>query len=198
MNTKWKKRILTICVLMIGTAILGAGTAAIYTAEETANSVIITGLVNVNLVEENGEGQFLPSGGVMDVVPGMTVDRAAYVENLGNVPVFVRVKVEKTLSAAFDAGEGLNVEHISLNLNAEKWKEKGGFYYYYSILHPGERTEPLFTAVSFSPEMGNAYMDASFRLYVLGQAVQSANNGYDPLMALGWTEIPPTPLSEMQ
>ena len=40
----------------------------------------------------------------------------------------------------------------------------------------------------FAPEMTNDYQNSTVEIYVLAQAVQSDNNGYDPLMALGWSE----------
>ena len=82
----------------------------------------------------------------------------------------------------------LTDEYISVDINTECWIEQGGFYYYYRILQPGEKTEPLFTTVSFAGAMGNEYQNATVEIYVLAQAVQSANNGYDPLMALGWSD----------
>ena len=82
----------------------------------------------------------------------------------------------------------VSFEHISLDLNTECWIEQGGFYYYFRALQPGEKTEPLFTKVTFAPEMGNEYMNATVEIAVQAQAVQSDNNGYDPLFALGWTE----------
>ena len=36
--------------------------------------------------------------------------------------------------------------------------------------------------------MTNDYQNSTVEIYVLAQAVQSDNNGYDPLMALGWSE----------
>lgn len=36
--------------------------------------------------------------------------------------------------------------------------------------------------------MGNEYMNARVEIRVLAQAVQSANNGTDATLALGWSE----------
>ena len=53
-------------------------------------------------------------------------------------------------------------------------------------MSPGERTEPLFTKVTFSTEMGNLYQGSRAEIAVLAQATQVANNGETALEADGW------------
>ena len=61
-----------------------------------------------------------------------------------------------------------------------------------------KKTEPLFTKVSFDAKMGNEYMNATVEVYVLAQAVQSANNGSDPTQALGWSELAKTVIEAVE
>lgn len=183
----WKKAALSLAVIIVGLAVIATGrTAAYFTAEETAYNVITTGYLYMDLVEETADGKPWPEEGMTGIVPGMSADKIAYVENKGGVPFFTRISIDKLVLTA-DGKTELSSEYITLDLNEEQWLEKDGYYYYHRILEPGEKTEPLFTKVMFGPELGNEYMTARVEIYVLAQAVQSANNGDDPLEAMGWS-----------
>lgn len=188
LTTQWKKRILAIAVIVMCLAILATGTSAYFIAEETSYNVITTGLLHMELVEETTGGKPWPSTGIQNVVPATETDKVVYVVNRGSVPFFARIQMEQQITPAPGVEAELTFEHISLDLNTDCWIEQGGFYYYYRALQPGESSEPLFTKVIFAPEMGNEYMDATVEVAVQAQAVQSDNNGYDPLFALGWSE----------
>lgn len=190
MNTlkQWKRRILAIALIVIGLSAVATGTYAYFVAEETAYNVITTGALFMDLVEETEDGKPWPEEGIKDVIPCMEVGKVVYVENRGSVPFFTRIQKETIVTPGPGVTAELTDEYISVDINTECWIEQGDFYYYYRILQPGEKTEPLFTKVSFAPEMGNEYQNATVEVYVLAQAVQSANNGYDPLMALGWSD----------
>ena len=185
---QWKRRILAIALIVIGLSAVATGTYAYFVAEETAYNVITTGVLFMELVEEKEDGSPWPEEGIKNVVPCMDVGKVVYVENRGGVPFFARIQTETTVTAAPGVTAELTDEFISLDINTEHWIERDGFYYYYRILQPGEKSEPLFTKVSFAPEMTNDYQNSVVEVYVLAQAVQSDNNGYDPLMALGWSE----------
>lgn len=188
LTTQWKKRILAIAVIVMCLAILATGTSAYFIGEETSYNVITTGLLHMELVEETTGGKPWPSTGIQNVVPATETDKVVYVVNRGSVPFFARIQMEQQITPAPGVEAELTFEHISLDLNTDCWIEQGGFYYYYRALQPGESSEPLFTKVIFAPEMGNEYMDATVEVAVQAQAVQSDNNGYDPLFALGWSE----------
>ena len=194
----WRKYVLSLAVIICAVAVLATGTYAYFTAEETAYNVITTGCLYMDLVEETTGGAPWPEEGIQGVMPGMDVDKVVYVENVGSVPFFARISLENQITPAPGVTAELTFEHISLDLNTEQWIEQDGFYYYYRILEPGEKTEPLFTKVSFAPEMGNEYQNATVEVYVLAQAVQSANNGTDPLAALGWSEAAKTVIEAVE
>ena len=192
MNAKWKKRILCLTVLAICLATLATGTMAYFVAEETAYSVITTGCLYMDLVQEDANGMPLPQEVVTDVVPATAVAQVTYVKNKGSVPFFTRVLVEKIIYPAEGSDAQLDADLVTLDINEAHWREHNGFYFYRRILKPGEETQPLFTEVGFAPEMGNEYMGARVEVRVLAQAVQSANNGLDPVYALGWSEAAKT------
>ena len=96
----------------------------------------------------------------------------------------MRVKVEKNIKLQ---GEGTpDTSLVELTRSASHWTEKDGYYYYTKVLKPGEVTAPIFTAVTFKPEMGNEYQNATATVDVSAQAVQTANNGTSALTASGW------------
>jgi len=195
----WKQRIMSLAVIIIGLAVLATGgTAAYFVQEETSYNVITTGCLYMDLVEETTGGHPWPEGGVSGVMPGTNVDKVVYVENIGSVPFFTRISLENIIKAAPGVDAELTFEYISIDLNTTEWIEQDGYYYYYRILNPGEKTEPLFTKVSFAPEMGNEYQNATVEIYVLAQAVQSANNGDDPLKAMGWSEAAKTVIESVE
>lgn len=188
MSAQWKKRILCLTILVICLAMLATGTMAYFVAEETAYSVITTGCLYMDLVQENAQGYPLPQEVVLNVVPATAAEQVTYVKNKGSVPFFTRVVVEKKIYPAENSGVQLDAALVTLNINEDDWTEKNGFYFYNRILKPGQETAPLYTEVRFAPEMGNEYMDARVEIRVLAQAVQSANNGADATLALGWSE----------
>lgn len=197
-SAKWKKRILALGLIAICLSIAATGTMAFFTAEDTSYNVIISGYVRLTLTVEDENGQTLPADAGIDVIPGTEVIRRVCVHNKGNVPVFVRVRVEQVLTAADSTKDSLDPDRITLALDENRWVESDGYYYYYRSLRPGEKSVPLFTAVQFSPQMGNEYMGAQLELALMGQAVQSANNGYDPLQALGWPMAPGALIKRME
>lgn len=182
-----KKRMLTAALALCCLAVLATGTLAYFTAEETAQNVITMGALKMDLVELNEEGE--PWEDVEDIVPGMEVTKKAYVENNGSVDFYTRVKIEKRfVPAQGDELPKLDTDLVELDLG-EDWKlGEDGFYYYKESVKPGEETEPLFTTVTFSTEMGNEYQNVKVIIDLDAQAVQSRNNGESALTATGWPE----------
>ena len=183
-----KKRIVVLAALICVLAMLATGTYAYFTAEETAYNVITTAKLSMELVETTTGGQPWPEDGVHGVMPGMVIDKIVTIENNGGVDFYARIALDKIITDAEGKTDTLNFENITLDINTEYWTEQDGFYYYNAALKPGETTEPLFTAVTFEPELGNDYMDATIEIDVLAQAVQSRNNGDSALTAGGWSE----------
>ena len=182
-----KKRMLTAALALCCLAVLATGTLAYFTAEETAQNVITMGALKMDLVELDADGQ--PWTDVENIVPGMEVTKKAYVENNGTVYFYTRVKITKRY--VNEQGEklpDLNTDLVELDLGEDWELDEDGFYYYKKLVAPGEETEPLFTTVTFSTEMGNEYQNVKVKIDLDAQAVQSRNNGESALEATGWPE----------
>lgn len=183
-----KKRMLTAALALCCLAVLATGTLAYFTAEETAQNVITMGALKMGLVELNEKGE--PWTDVENIVPGMKVTKEAFVKNSGSVDFYTRVKITKSFEFPENVEKmELNPDLVELNINKEYWKQgEDGFYYYKESVAPDGETEPLFTTVTFSTEMGNEYQNVKVKIDLDAQAVQSRNNGESALKATGWPE----------
>ena len=179
-----KRKLLILSVLAICIATLAAGTLAYFTSEGKAHNVITTGGVKIAVQEWADENKQTPFEDLEGIMPGMTVTKIAEIKNTGASDAWVRVKVEKNIQLQ---GEGKpDTGLVELTLNTADWTEKDGYYYYTKVLKPGEVTAPIFTAVTFKPDMGNEYQNATATVDVTAQAVQTANNGATVMDAQGW------------
>ena len=179
-----KRKLLILSLLVILAALTAAGTLAYYTDSARTHNVITSGKVNIDLLEwadKEHNKLFKDKTGVM---PGTKVTKIVEVENTGTGAAFVRLRVETEVLSA--EGQKMGPKHVSLDFNQTDWIYQDGYYYYARSLQPGETTVPLFTAVTFAAEMGNTYQNATAHVKVSAYAVQSANNGDDPLNAEGW------------
>lgn len=186
-----KKKVTVIALIVALLAVLSLGTAAYFTAEDTATNVITSGSVDIKLHEmaikepcaepvpfENGQG----------VMPGSVVSKIVTVENTGSGTAWVRISIEKAITLAEGLEGEIDLDLIRLDLDTEHWTEHDGYYYYNAPLAAGETTEPLFTTVTFAHSMGNLYQGSEATVSVFAQATQTANNGATALEALGWPE----------
>ena len=184
-----KKKVIVLALVVIALSIMAVGTAAYFTAEDTATNVITTGNVSIKLLETSASNQGkepVPFKDVSGIMPGTTVSKIAQVENNGANGVYVRVAVVKAIELAEGIQATPNTELLTLDINTKDWTLKDGYYYYNAELKPGETTEPLFTTVSFASDMGNEYQGCKTTVSVLAYATQSANNGASALEASGW------------
>ena len=179
-----KKKLLILSLAAICLAITAIGTLAYFTSEGTAHNVITTGGVEIAVQEWADENKQTPFEDLKGIMPGMTVTKIAEIKNTGASDAWVRVKVEKNIKLQ---GKGTpDTGLVELTLNTTDWTEKDGYYYYKEALKPGEVTAPIFTAVTFKPDMGNEYQNATATVDVVAQAVQTANNGATVMDAQGW------------
>lgn len=179
-----KRKLLILSVLAICIATLAAGTLAYFTSEGKAHNVITTGGVEITVQEWADEEKTKPFEDLTGVMPNTTVTKIAEIKNTGASDAWVRVKVEKNIKLQ---GKGTpDTGLVELALNTADWTEKDGYYYYTKVLKPGEVTAPIFTAVTFKPDMGNEYQNATATVDVTAQAVQTANNGATVMDAQGW------------
>lgn len=182
-----KKKIFALSVVTILLVCFAGGTLAYYTSEDQAHNVITTGGVKIAIQEWADEDKTIPFEDVDGATPSASVTKIAEVKNTGASDAWIRVKIEKGITLK---GEGEpDTDLIQLDINTDAWTDgEDGYYYYNKSLASGEVTEPIFTKVNFSSEMGDDYQEASVTVDVSAQAVQSANNGEDVLSANGWPE----------
>ena len=186
-----KRKLLILSALVICIAILAAGTLAYFTAEDKAHNVITTGGVDIEVQEWADEAMTEPFADQTGVMPGTSVTKIDLVKNTGSAAAWLRVKLDVAVQGADK--ESLSTEPIVLDIG-ENWKLQDGYYYYQKPLAPGERSDPIFTTVTFKPEMGNEYQRATATVDLSAQAVQTANNGDNVMDAKGWPEAAePTP-----
>lgn len=179
-----KKGVLVLAVAVLCCAGAVMGTVAYFTSVDTATNVITVGNVRIALLERSGE-MLVPFIDVVGAMPGETVSKIVQVENIGTQPAWIRIRVETAISLAEGIGDP---EYITLDWNREYWLEQDGYFYYNSVLQPGELTQPLFRNVYFSADMDNAYQNSQVEIQVLAQATQSANNGDTVWKVTGWPE----------
>ena len=181
-----RKRILILAAIIGCLALAAAGTTAYYAVSDTTVNIIQMGSLKMALHDETADGKPFPKDGIKNVFPDTRHDKVVYVENTGTVDLYARIRLTNTVTG--EGGESLSFDPVSLELNTENWTEKDGWYYYNTKLAPTEKSEPLLTEVSFAPGMGNEYKKCKVDIVVTAQAVQSRNNGDDPLLAEGWPE----------
>lgn len=179
-----KRKILLIFVVVLLIALASTGTYSNSVYTQKVTNVITSGSVDFKIHEFTAAGEAYPSEPVV-IMPGDVVSKQVMVENTGNSPAFLRVKLtpgvnDDKLSAA---------DCIQMDINHTHWTYQDGYYYYNQILQPGQTTPALLTQVTFvGDKITNAYLGKMFSLDVAVQAVQSENNGAEPLKAQGWPE----------
>ena len=185
-----KRKLFTGAVIAICLSLIAYGTLAYFTAEDTARNVITSGGIEIQLREwaDKEKTTPFPEDEVSGVMPGSEVSKIVEVKNIGESDAYIRVSVEKALALAEGREGGVDLSLVTLDFNTEAWTEADGYYYYNSPLKPNETTAPLFTAVSFSADMGNLYQNSSLTVNVTAEATQVANNGASALTANGWPQ----------
>lgn len=188
---KRNKRIIAVLAITSILAVMVFQTLAFFTAEDTALNRVTMGNVALILNDDtiNPETEALepfPEEGFNLVMPGDVVDKIVSVTNDGDNPIWVRIKLDRSIILAGEAAD-VDFNVLGLDLNDEDWTEgTDGWFYYNEILAPGETTENLFTQVTFPTSLGNAFMNAKVEIDVLAQGVQSQNNGVTVQEAAGW------------
>lgn len=188
-----KKKMVTIAVLLLALTMLGYGTIAFFTAEETATNVITAGNVDIELQEtavtEDGKTiMFEESQERFGVMPGEEVSKIVQIVNTGDNEAYVRIGIEKSIKLAEGISGESNTDLITMDFNSDNWTAKDGYYYYNQALAPGTKTEPLFRNVIFNPSMSNMYQGSEAIIKVDAQATQVKNNGATVFEAAGWPQ----------
>ena len=188
----------TFVLLIAVFAIFAAQTYAFFNDSSNAGSnMIISGSVDMSLIDVNNNGSFDWTAQPLKIMPASVYTYGGVgVKNSGTLPIYVRIKVEKTLIQS-ESEISPGWEHlISCNFMANNdmlpedqrdlWVYHEGYYYYRIALAPGAQTTSLFDKVLFAPEMGNEFQNSSIQFNVICQSVQASGNSPDPTTAWGW------------
>ena len=187
-----KKKILSLALVLSLAAILAGGTFAYVSVNEVATNVITTDGVSIHLnekttakLDENGNPTDYADFDLGLLMPSVEVSKIVTVTNeAGSANAYIRVKVEREIIKA--DGTAGDAQLLEIDFNTTDWTYSDGWYYCNQVVKGGKTTPRLFSTVTFAPEMGNDYQNSTAAVYVKAQAVQSANNGSDPMTAKGW------------
>ena len=186
-----KRRLFAGAVIVMCLSLLGFGTLAYFTAEDTAHNVITSGDIDIELQEWADEEKTIPfpEEGISGVMPGTETTKIVEVKNTGSNPAYIRVAVEKKIALADGVQGEPDSGLMEIDFDETSWTlGEDGYYYYKEALEPGEVTEALFASVSFDPDMGNLYQKSTASVEVTAYAVQVANNGETVMDAKGCPE----------
>lgn len=175
-----------------------AHTYAYYTDEVNSKKQSLeAGNLDVELIEmkktDSGETAYVNP---VEIMPATSVSKIVKVKNSGSLPVYIRIKIEKTinkdesklphdwkelLSCDFDLEDNPSTEEVE-----GAWTYHDGYYYYNLPLAAGETTSPLFENVFFSAFMGNEFTNCEISFIVRCEATQTIGNASSPIDAIGW------------
>ena len=186
-----KKIIITTLVFITLTVIIFS-TSAYYSDSITSDgNRIDTGVLEIQVremrVNENS-GELEVYTGPISVMPGVSVSKIVTAYNAGDLPAYIRIRVDQRFELAQGVVGTTESDLIGWELNTANWAERDGYYYYLTSLAPGAETEPLFTQLTFATQMDNLYEGSLAYVKVTMDAVQSNENGADVFTASGWPD----------
>ena len=195
-----KSFVTTLVVLLVAIVSFSAQTYAYFVDSTTSeDNRIASGTLGVELiqVQESGEQVEHPIAPVR-ILPGTSIKREVSVRNTGTLPVYLRIKIEKSILESENEIPSGWEDLITCNFKVDDestpevseglWVYRDGYYYYMIDVVSGAITAPLFDTVSISAVMGNEFENSKIGIRVICQAVQSGSNSDSPLTAWGWPD----------
>lgn len=191
-----KAKIVAICITMAVTVVsFVCSTLAYFTDSATASGgMIAAGRAEVEIVDITypyGSDVSVGADDPIDIMPGYEISKKLVVRNIGDLPLYIRVRIQSEITLA-DAARGREAEIdpslVGYDINTEHWEYRDGYYYYRSVLGHGNESISPFTKVSFSERMGNLYKDSTIRFNLRVEVVQANNNGTNVFDAVGWSD----------
>ena len=139
--------------------------------------------VNISIVEvvDDGAGGYKPWEDIIGAMPGATYSAIPRVKNDGEIPVTIKMCL--TQSATNGDGETIDLPANTFGIEiSPNWTldstvadpanpATGNCYNYNSEVAVGGVTEPLFTEVTLSSELGNEYENSTFNLHLVAEAI---------------------------
>ena len=189
--------IAAIAFVFITVLLFSAQTYAYFTSGvENDKNKIVSGNLDIELIElqDTGMGETAYINPV-EIMPATSVSKIVKVENAGNLPVYIRIKIEKSINKPENSLPANWESFITCDFDLDDestpaveglWTYRDGYYYYNLPLEAGNATVPLFENVSFSAEMGNAFTNSTISFTVKCEATQANGNGDTAMEAVGW------------
>ena len=180
---KARSKLCLVAIAAILATVLTQPTLAFYSVIGKATNVVTSGSIKMQIHEKTADGSDFPEEGVY-VIPGDIVSKQVSVENVCDHPFYLRVKLVNG-----STNETLNADDcLKLDIDTVNWTAKDGYYYYNTILQPGQTTQELFTQVEIvGDKVDRSHIGSTLSLTVDAYALQSENNPADhPWDADGW------------
>lgn len=165
MKRLFHRKMFAVIALCIITLIGVSGTYAYYQSEVQIKNPFRTGEPRIHLSEKFNEAD--------NWVPGEEKEKKVWFENLGNMDLLLRFKVEVTLRDPADQPVKITASKSDKNVyvtadgnefctlnwfdeNMKSWGDKqDGFYYYNQIFKAEAKTLPVLKSVTFSKGLSN-------------------------------------------
>ena len=193
MNANKRKVIITGIIMCVTAATFLCSTYAYFSDSlSTGGSVIYAGTTSAVIIDNTVlNGEQIPAGTPIRIMPGQTVNKSVTAKNTGTLPIYVRIKLNSDITLSGNAvGREAEIDNslVSFDFDTLNWQYSNGYYYYKFPLTAGKQSPDLFTTVKFSEKMGNLYKDGNILLTVRVEIVQASGNGTDATSAVGWAE----------
>lgn len=178
-----KTKLMLIAIAAIIITILSQGSLAYYAYVDTADNVVTSGAIKLQIHEKTAAGNDFPEDGIL-IMPGALVSKRVMIENICNHPFYLRLEIVDGIDSTTLSSD----ECLALDINEKDWTYIDGYYYYNDIVPPYTMTTPIFTEVEIvGDKVDNSYIGRTLYLTVNAFAVQSENNVADkPWNAEGW------------
>ena len=172
-----KKKILALSMVAICMSVVAYGTLAYYTASETAENVITSGNVGIELLEWADADRTIsyeemyPDNIITDVMPGTDVTKVVEVKNSGDNPVWVRVSVDKQIIMDEQMDEEADTGLMTMDFDTDNWSVGNDGYFYYTLpVAPGASTEGSLLTCTVKYPNNPEY---TLSVEILAEAIQS-------------------------
>ncbi len=178
-----RTKLMIIAIAAIIVTAFSQGSLAYYAQVNTADNVITSGAIKLQIHEKTAAGNDYPKEGVV-ILPGALVSKRVTIENLCKHPFYLRLEIVNGIDSTILTAD----ECLELDINTKDWTYIDGYYYYNDIVPPFSTTSPIFTEVEIiGDKVDNSYIGRTLYLTVNAYAVQSENNVAEfPWEAEGW------------
>lgn len=167
-----KKKITAIAlvVCLVAVAIVG-GSLAYFTDTDKATNTFTVGNVDIDLTEPGWTSS--GSQDAPEVYPGEPLAKDPTVENIGDNPCFVRIKVTGLDCLAPASAITYRTDYVTDKLGDNWVKHTDGYFYYNKVLAVGEKTDALFDQIVIPTDLTNGDAETEFNVVVSAEAVQA-------------------------